>query len=159
MTTDTTTTPPEAGMQANWRDRMREIGKEAFIKEEMERLGFWPPAEGATQQIADAEAKLKELYPGLQAARSELQMLDKEIGLGRNIPALLNDIRKKRIERVRTARGVKKQQKEAEQAARTGAGTGMAGENAAVSGAWRVGGIAVRGRRSRGKWLTQACPR
>ena len=118
MTTETTTATDQPGMKANWRDRLREIGKEAFIKEEMERLGFWPPQAGVTQQIADAEAKLKELYPGLQAARSELHTLDKEINLSRNIPALLNDIRKKRIERVRTARGVKKQQKEADQAVR-----------------------------------------
>ncbi len=119
MTTDTTVTPNQPVTQANWRDRMREIGKEAFIKEEMERLGFWPPQAGVTQQIADAEAKLKELYPGLQAARAELQQLDKEINLGRNIPALIQDIRKKRIERVRAARVAKKQQKEAEQAARS----------------------------------------
>ena len=118
MTTDTTLSPNEPGMKANWRDRMREIGKEAFIKEEMERLGFWPPAAGVTQQVEQAEAKLKELYPGLQASRAELQQLDKEINLGRNIPALLQDIRKKRIERVRAARVAKKQQQETEQAAR-----------------------------------------
>ena len=118
MSNDTVTNAPvEDGMKANWRDRLKEVGKEAFIREEMERLGFWPPDADAEQKIDEAEAKLKALLPELNAARSELSRLDKEINIGRNVPALLNEIRKKRIERVRAARDVKKTQKAEQQAA------------------------------------------
>ena len=119
MSNDTVTTPAEDGMKANWRERLKEVGKEAFIREEMERLGFWPPSEGATQQIDEAEAQLKALLPELAEARGELSRLDKEINIGKNVPALLLEIRKKRIERVRAAREVKKTQQAEQKAAHT----------------------------------------
>lgn len=104
-TTQTQDTTP-----ANWRERIRQVGKEAFIREEMERLGFWPPEEGATEKALQAEERLKELYKVLQAARMELRDLDKELSLGSNIPALIQEIRRKRIERVRAAREARKQE-------------------------------------------------
>ena len=110
MSNEPVTTPNQPATQTNWRARLREVGKEAFIKEEMERLGFWPPVDGVVQGMDEAEARLSVLYPELQAARSELHQLDKEIGIGKNIPALIGGIRKKRIERVRAARAVKRQQ-------------------------------------------------
>jgi RNA-directed DNA polymerase len=121
MSNDTIITPNitlnQPVTQMNWRARLREVGKEAFIKEEMERLGFWPPNEGVTQGMEEAEAKLNALYPELQAARSELHQIDNEINIGKNIPALIQEIRKKRIERVRAARAVKKQQQAEQKAA------------------------------------------
>lgn len=106
-------------VKSNWRERLREIGKEAFIREEMERLGFWPPATGATEAMEEAEVKLKLLSPILQEARSELSKLDREINLGKNIPALLLDIRKKRIERIRVQRVARKLQQAEQKAAHT----------------------------------------
>ena len=106
-------------VKSNWRARLQEIGKEAFIREEMERLGFWPPATGVTEDMEAADVKLKRLYPELQEARAELSKLDREINLGKNIPALLMDIRKKRIERVRAARDARKVQQAEQKAAHT----------------------------------------
>ena len=91
-------------MKANWRSRLKEIGKEAFVREEMERLGFWPPPEGATEQAKIAEAELKTLYVELRKAREELSEIDKQLQIAGNIPALLIEVRKKRIERVRAER-------------------------------------------------------
>ena len=91
-------------MKANWRSRLKEIGKEAFVKEEMERLGFWPPKEGTTEKAKIAEAELKTLYVELRKAREELSAIDKQLHLAGNIPQLILEIRKKRIERVRGER-------------------------------------------------------
>ena len=95
-------------MKSNWRSRLKEIGKEAFVKEEMERLGFWPPKEGTTEKAKVAEAELKTLYVELRKAREELSEIDKQLHLAGNIPQLLIEIRKKRIERVRAERERKK---------------------------------------------------
>ncbi len=95
-------------MKANWRSRLKEIGKEAFVREEMERLGFWPPAEGVTEQAKIAEAELKTLYGELRRAREELSAIDKQIQIAGDIPALILEVRRKRIERVRAERERKK---------------------------------------------------
>ena len=34
---------PQQAVARNWRERIKEIGKDAFTLEEMIRLGFWPP--------------------------------------------------------------------------------------------------------------------
>jgi len=95
-------------MKANWRSRLKEVGKEAFVREEMERLGFWPPAEGATEQAKIAEAELKTLFVELRQAKEELSAIDKELRIAGDIPTLILAIRKRRIERVRAERERKK---------------------------------------------------
>ena len=100
-------------MQANWRSRLKEIGKQAFVREEMERLGFWPPANGVTERAQAAEAELKTLYVELRKAREELTGLDTQIRLAGDIPKLLLEIRRRRIERVRAERERRKAEKAA----------------------------------------------
>ncbi len=39
-------------MTAAERQRLKEIGKDAFIREEMVRLGFWPPSPEIAEQSA-----------------------------------------------------------------------------------------------------------
>lgn len=111
-------TAPNTGAAAvptNWRERLKEIGKAAYIREEMERLGFWPPEEGVTQQAEAAEAKLKVLYKELQTARVELRDINDQLNVVGNIPALIQEIRRKRIERVRAARAAKKEERARQQ--------------------------------------------
>ncbi|WP_394796334.1 reverse transcriptase family protein [Armatimonas sp.] len=100
-------------MTAVERQRLKEIGKAAFIREEMVRLGFWPPSPEIAEQSAEAERKLRPLYDELVSVRRELDGVEKEIRESGDVPALLAEIRRKRIERVRSARVVKKVEREA----------------------------------------------
>ena len=88
-------------MKSDWRRRLREIGKDAYIREEMTRLGFWPPSEEAARDAAAAEARLRTLYEELAAARKDLGAVEAEIAAAGDMPALLQEIRRRRIERVR----------------------------------------------------------
>ena len=50
------------GIPTDWRERLRQLGKEAFQLEEMRRLGFWPPpAEGEKLRQAEAELRRSEI--------------------------------------------------------------------------------------------------
>lgn len=95
-------------MTAAERQRLKEIGKDAYIREEMVRLGFWPPSPEIAEQSAEAERKLRPLYDELVAVRRELDGVETEIRQSGDVPVLLAEIRRKRIERVRSARAVKK---------------------------------------------------
>ena len=94
-----------------WRKRIQEIGKAAFTREEMERLGFWPPSEEVAAQAAEAEAKLKELYAVLTDERKSLKEVEAKIAEAEDVETMIAEIRKRRIERVRAAREVKRAEK------------------------------------------------
>ena len=96
----------------NWRARMQEVGKAEFIREEMERLGYWPPEEGVQVAAQEAEAKLHALYAELRPLQSELREIDSELRLNGNIAQLLLEVRKRRIERVRAAREFRRSEKQ-----------------------------------------------
>ncbi|MCW3095395.1 MAG: RNA-dependent polymerase [Chthonomonadaceae bacterium] len=98
--------------QPDWRARMQEVGKSEFIREEMERLGYWPPEAGVEEAAQNAEAKLQALYAELRPLQSELREIDKELRLNGNVAQLLLEVRKKRIERVRAARDVRRAEKQ-----------------------------------------------
>lgn len=94
--------------RAGWYSRVQKFGKQAVIMEEMLRLGFWPPSQEAGEK---REAALKELHTHQEAlgkVRTELSSVEKQINNVTNVQALLNEIRKKRIERVRLAREQRK---------------------------------------------------
>ena len=99
-------------MNTEQRARLKEIGKAAFIREEMTRLGYWPPSAEVAAKSAEAEAILRPMYEELAILRTELGGIEKEIALTGDIPNLIAEIRRKRIERVRAARVVKKAAKE-----------------------------------------------
>src|SRR5436190_1494287 len=97
----------EANGQSGWRERLQQLGKEAFQLEDMRRLGFWPPEEGAAQRVAEAEAELKRLDTEMAPLRQELRNLEAEIAKTGDVQTALDEIRKKRIERVRAERARK----------------------------------------------------
>jgi RNA-directed DNA polymerase len=101
--------------KAYWRERVRQVGLEGVIREEMARLGFWPPNEETARQAASALAALRVRYEELGALREELGRLEKELGDAQNIAALIAGIRKRRIERVRAEREVRRAEKAARQ--------------------------------------------
>jgi RNA-directed DNA polymerase len=100
------------GPGADWRARVRQIGKAAFIREEMERLGFWKPEEVRTEQAVAALAELRATQEELVALRAELNELDSAIADARDLPRLLAEIRRRRIERVRAAREERRRERE-----------------------------------------------
>jgi RNA-directed DNA polymerase len=97
--------------QTGWRKRIQEIGKAAFTREEMKRLGFWPPDEETAAKAAEAEAQLERLYAELAAGRVELREVEKQIAEAESVEDMIAEIRKRRIERVRAAREVRKAEK------------------------------------------------
>ena len=86
-------------VQADWRQRLKKIGKAEFIREEMERLGFWPPEEGVEANMREAEAQLAPLYPELRALRQELAWEGARLnmGLDMGLDTCLNASGKRRV--------------------------------------------------------------
>lgn len=93
------------------RARLKELGKDAFIREEMTRLGYWPPSPEAAEEAAEAESRLEPLYREVSRVRRELQSVDTDIANLGNIEALLAEVRRARIERVRAAAAAKREEK------------------------------------------------
>jgi retron-type reverse transcriptase len=103
------------GPVPDWRARVRQIGKAAFIREEMERLGFWKPDAVRTEQAVAALAELRATQEELIALRAELAELDSAIADARDLPKMLAEIRRRRIERVRAAREERRQERARQQ--------------------------------------------
>jgi len=97
-------------MNAAQKERYKQVGKQAFIREEMTRLGFWPPDPETAAKAAVAEAQLKKLYDELVLVQTDLKAVEAQIAEAENIPALLAEVRRKRIERVRAERAVRKEE-------------------------------------------------
>ncbi len=98
----------EREVRPNWRERLKQVGKAAFIQEEMERLGFWPPNPEAAQRSAEALTALRIRYEELAPLQEELRQVQTELSTAQDVTALLLEIRKRRIERVRAARAEKR---------------------------------------------------
>jgi retron-type reverse transcriptase len=108
----------EPATPSDWRRRIREVGRAAFIREEMIRLGFWREDDGLL--VADAE-RLGALRAELAARRAELAPivrelaeLDQRIVELTDVGALLTEIRRRRIERVRVERQQRAERREQE---------------------------------------------
>ena len=95
-------------MTTEQREQYKLVGKQAFIREEMVRLGFWPPSEEKQVEFEVVESELKPLYDELLGHRKELNTVEKEIAAVGDVPALLAEIRKNRIERSRLERARRK---------------------------------------------------
>jgi len=109
------------GLDPRWKERVRVVGKDVFVRQEMMRLGFWKP--GETLKMSDLErekfvADLEESYQRLSELRSELSKITREIaGLG-DIKALMEIAQERRIERVAKERAERKLRKAEEQRVR-----------------------------------------
>lgn len=103
---------------AERQERFRQVGRQAFIEEEMTRLGFWPPNDAEKEKRENALAELKVKYSELAQLRGELGHIEKEIQEATNVEALIKAIRKKRIEQVRSRRAERKEERARQQKAR-----------------------------------------
>jgi RNA-directed DNA polymerase len=101
-------------MTTEQKEQYKLVGKQAFIRDEMVRLGFWPPSAEKQVEFESVEAELKPLYDELLGHRRELNTVEKEIAAVGDIPALLAEIRKNRIQRSRLERARRKTEREKE---------------------------------------------
>lgn len=100
-------TTPQENIK-NWRQEIREVGKQFFEIQDMLQMGFlkMPP-----QDLERMKAKVKELGK----LNAEINKLSKELKDVEDITPLIKEIRKNRIERVRAARAIRKVEKEREE--------------------------------------------
>ena len=101
-------------MSMGWRERLQRVGKQGFIRQEMERLGYWPPSPEIAEQAAEAEKQLGLLYTELARLQTDLIDVETQIREAGDVEKLLQDIRRKRIERVRAERTVRRETRERE---------------------------------------------
>ncbi len=95
----------------DWRARIKEEGKEAFEMAEMRRLGFWPPPEGLKEQIEIAEREVARLDRELAPLRRELTEIEAEIAKTADVQGALDEIRARRIARVKAQREERRERK------------------------------------------------
>jgi RNA-directed DNA polymerase len=108
----------DMSMRSDWRQRLKLIGKDAFIREEMTRLGFWPPDEATRQRAEAAESELKLLYEELAKLRAELAPVEEQLSAAQDVAKLLEEIRRRRIERVRAKREERRKERARKRKAR-----------------------------------------
>lgn len=88
----------------NWRERIKEIGKEGYEIEELRKLGFLDITQTELDDIIDNEKTYRKLLKRIDEINKQLD------GLA-DITPYIEKIRARRIERVKAERIVKKQQK------------------------------------------------
>ena len=103
-------------MTPEQRQRVKLVGRQAFIREEMTKLGFWPPNLEVQEKAAEAEKQLKALYAEMAKAQTDLSQVETQIAESGDIAKLLLEVRRKRIERVRAERAVKREERTQEKA-------------------------------------------
>ncbi len=99
----------------NWRERVRLYGKQAVTLEEMLRLGFWPPDDQAAARREQALAELETVQKELRALRTQLGKVEGQLNTAGDIESILDEIRKRRIERVRAEREQRRAEKARQQ--------------------------------------------
>ena len=102
----------------DWRARIKQEGKEAFELAEMRRLGFWPPSDGLQAEIEVAEREVSRLDRELAPLRRELGAVESEIAKTADVQTALDEIRTKRIERVKAQREERRARRQIEFAER-----------------------------------------
>jgi len=96
----------------SWRGDIQQLGKREYERREMERLGFWPPANGEGDsspealraKIAPLNDELREVAETTRPLRARLSEVEREIAGAGDIEAKLLEVRRARIERVKAAR-------------------------------------------------------
>ena len=107
----------DLALNLDWQERISQIGKKNFVREEMLRLGFF------SNKLKEAErdriqALLDEAYPRLADLKNDLIEIRAQIGDIYDIDVLLKEVRRERIERVKREREERKVRKAEEQVRR-----------------------------------------
>jgi RNA-directed DNA polymerase len=106
----------ELSLNPNWRERVKQIGRMNFTREEMLRLGFYSNLDEAEKERL--EAFVDEVYPRLAELKKELEDVSTTIAEMEDVQSIIKEVRRKRIERVKREREERKAKKELEAAAR-----------------------------------------
>jgi len=101
---ETGATTTAAGGGQSLLARFRTYGRSVVIMEEMVRLGFWPPDADAEEKREQALTEIRAYQAELLDLRRELRRVEGEIEAATDVEALIAEIRKRRIERVRAER-------------------------------------------------------
>ncbi|SVB94402.1 uncharacterized protein METZ01_LOCUS247256, partial [marine metagenome] len=103
---------PVKRLNPNWRQRIKEIGKGAFQREEMLILGFWKPKELNDKQFSQANQYLRETVDNLAKKRQDLADAFKKIKEAQDVEKIISEIRQKRIERSKITREKRRLEKQ-----------------------------------------------
>jgi len=104
----------DLALNPDWKERIAQIGKQNFVREEMLRLGF------VSKKLSDEERAriqgfLDQAYPRLKELRKDLAEIRSQIEGINDIESLLKEVRRERIERVKREREERKVRKAEEQ--------------------------------------------
>jgi hypothetical protein len=105
----------DGNRKVDLRQEIAKRGRDAVVREEMIRLGFWTPEKDPAhkEEMAAALTELQEVESKIVATEADLAEVQAELRAGQDTESLIADIRKTRIERVR----VRREQRRAEKTA------------------------------------------
>ncbi len=95
----------------DWRKKIDKLGKDAYERLEMLRLGFWKP-NFDKENIAEEEKKLLKLYKDRAEKDKELEEWNKELKEAKDIEEQIEKIRAARILKSKEKRFIRKQEKD-----------------------------------------------
>jgi hypothetical protein len=95
----------------DWRKKIDKLGKDAYERLEMLRLGFWKPNLDK-ENIAEEEKKLLKLYKDRAEKDKELEEWNKELKEAKDIEEQIEKIRAARILKSKEKRFIRKQEKD-----------------------------------------------
>lgn len=104
----------DLALNPDWAERIAQIGKQNFVREEMLRLGF-VSKKLSEEDRARIQAFLDQAYPRLEELRKDLTNIRAQIDGANNIELILKEVRRERIERVKREREERKIRKAQEQ--------------------------------------------
>jgi len=107
----------DLALNPDWQERISQIGKQNFVREEMLRLGFFSSTLSQAERTR-IQVLLEGAYPKLAELKKDLAEIRAQIGGISDIESLLKDVRRERIERVKREREERKVRKAEEQAQR-----------------------------------------
>lgn len=107
----------DLALNPEWQERIAQIGKRNFVREEMLRLGFLSSKLSDSERVR-IQAFLDRAYPRLAELKKDLAEIRGQIDGVNDIESLLKEVRRERIERVKREREERKVRKVEEQARR-----------------------------------------
>jgi len=107
----------DLALNPEWQERIAQIGKRNFVREEMLRLGFFSSKLSDSERVR-IQTFLDRAYPRLAELKKDLAEIRAQIDGVNDIESLLKEVRRERIERVKREREDRKVRKVEEQARR-----------------------------------------
>jgi hypothetical protein len=100
----------DVALNPDWVNRISQIGKTNFVREEMLRLGFFSTKLNE-EELRRIQSFLDRAYPQLAELKKDLAKIHEEIDAINDIESLIKKVRRERIERVKREREERKVRK------------------------------------------------